>query len=114
MSRRQGLGEGEGPTVGAIPAGPDVVLADYRRHPGCRLQLVCVLCGWARGYSPERIIARLQALAAGGHRTSLREVARRVAWPCPACGRVRWRAEFAWPPGLDAREARRLANRFRN
>jgi len=97
-----------------IAAGPDAALSDHRRHPGCRVQLTCAMCGWARAYSPERIIARLQELRAGGHRTLLSDVARRVAWPCPGCGRVRWRAEFASPRGLDAREARRLANRYRN
>jgi hypothetical protein len=116
MAREQKSREGgsRGPKMEAIATGPDAALADHRRHPGCGLQLVCALCGWAKGYSPERVIARLQELRAGGHRTLLSDVVRRVAWPCPGCGRVRWRAQFAWPAELDAREARRLANRYRN
>jgi hypothetical protein len=89
-------------------------MGDYRRFPGCRLQLVRAMCGWSKTYSPERIVARLQELRAGGHHTPLDRVAARVAWTCPGCGRIRWRVQFAWPQNLDHREARRLADLYRN
>jgi hypothetical protein len=76
--------------------------------------LVCALCGWSRGYKPERIIDRLRKLNAGGHATTLRQVAGRAGWNCPGCGRVKWRADFAWPPGVDEREVKRLASLYRN
>jgi hypothetical protein len=96
-----------------IPTGEPTPLGDYRRYPGCRL-LVCTLCGWSKDYNAERIIDRLRKLKAGGHTTTLRQVAGRVGWNCPGCGRVKWRADFAWQPGFDEREAKRLANRYRN
>jgi hypothetical protein len=98
----------------AIPLGPEASIGDFRRYPGCRLALTCAMCGWTKGYNPERIIARLHELKAGGHATPLRTVAKRVQWPCPGCGRLRWRAGLAWPADFDAREARRLANLYRN
>jgi RNase P subunit RPR2 len=97
----------------AVPAA-DPVLGDYRRYPGCRLRLTCALCGWSKAYSAERVIERLRALRAGGHDTPVGVVARRVAWTCPGCGRVRWRSDLAWPPGMDEREVQRLANLYRN
>lgn len=97
-----------------IPLAAGATLSDHRRYPGCRLMLVCALCGWSRTYSPERVIQRLRELKAGGHATRLDQVARRVGWNCPGCHRVKWRAGLAWPPGLDAREVRRLANLYRN
>ncbi len=97
-----------------IPAAAEDSVGDFRRFPGCRLLLRCSACSWSRAYDPERVIARLQELRAGGHATRLADAARRVAWPCPACGRLRWRMQFAWPPDFDPREARRLAARYRN
>ena len=97
-----------------IPQGPGASIGDFRRHPGCRLLITCVFCGWAKGYDPERVVGRLRALNAGGEATRFADVARRVAWNCPGCGRVRWRAELAWPPTIDEREARRLRNLHRN
>ena len=84
-------------------------IGDYARYPGCRLTLTCALCGWSKSYSPERVIARLRELRTGGHATRLAEVARRVAWNCPGCGRVKWKAGFAYPGALTVAEARRLA-----
>lgn len=97
-----------------IPAGPTSALGDFMRYPGCRLLLVCAACGWSKAYNPERILTRLQVLKSGGHTTRLEQVAKRVQWPCPACHRLRWRAQFAYPPGLSPAEARRLASRYRN
>jgi hypothetical protein len=93
---------------------PAAVLGDHRRFPGCRFLITCALCGWAKGYNPERVLTRLHQLRAGGYATPVGELARRVAWPCPGCGRVKWRSELAWPPGFDEREARRLASLYRN
>ena len=98
----------------AVQAHETSTLGDYRRYPGCRLVVTCVLCGWSKGYRPERMIDRLRELRAGGHATQLAHIARRVAWPCPGCDRVKWRTGFAWPPGLDEREVKRLANLYRN
>ena len=97
-----------------ILAGGAATLGDHRRWPGCRVQVTCSLCGWSRSYSPERIIDRLQQLKGGGHATSLNEVAARIGWDCPRCRHVKWRAGFAWPTGLDVREAKRLAGLYRN
>jgi hypothetical protein len=97
-----------------IPLGPEASLGDFRRYPGCRLTITCAMCGWSKAYSPGRIIARLQELKAGGYSSPLSLVARRVQWPCPGCHRLRWRAGLAWPADLDAREAKRLANLYRN
>jgi hypothetical protein len=97
-----------------VPIGDQATLGDHRHYPGARLLLVCSLCGWDKAYRVERIIDRLRQLKSGGHATRLAEVARRVAWNCPGCSRVKWRAHFAWPPGFDDREAKRLANLYRN
>jgi len=97
-----------------ILAGTTARLGDHRKWPGCRVQVTCALCGWSRAYDPERLIARLRDLKAGGHETPLDAVAARVAWDCPRCHRVKWRAGFAWPPGLDVREAKRLSGLYRN
>jgi len=97
-----------------IPADAATAIGDFRRYPGCRLVLACAACGWSKTYNPERVIARLQALKAGGYATSLVAVGQRVGWNCPACARMRWRVQFGWPSGLDERELRRLANLYRN
>lgn len=97
-----------------IPADGSAALGDFRRYPGCRLMLVCAACGWSKTYNPERVIDRLHALKSGGHATRLVDVARRVGWNCPACRRMGWRAQFAWPTNLTPGEAKRLANRYRN
>lgn len=89
-------------------------MEEHRRYPGCRLRLTCALCGWSKDYRPDRIIDRLNALRVSGHSTTLRQVAARVGWNCPACGHVKWRAQFAWPAGMDPREIKRLANLYRN
>jgi hypothetical protein len=97
-----------------IPTGDKITMGDHRYYPGARLLITCTLCGWSKSYRPDRVIERLRVLKTGGHATSLAQVARRVAWPCPGCGRVHWRANFAWPAGFDEREAKRLANLYRN
>lgn len=98
----------------AIPVGPEASVGDAARYPGCRLTITCAMCGWAKGYNPERVLGRLRELKAGGHATRLDVVARRVQWPCPGCHRLKWRAGFAWPPDMTEAEARRLAARARN
>ena len=97
-----------------IPHDGTSALGDFQRHPGCRLLIVCALCGWSKGYNPERVIARLHQLKAGGHATRLPDVAKRVGWDCPACHHVKWRAQFAWPASLPDSEIKRLTNRYRN
>jgi hypothetical protein len=101
-------------TMEPILAGDTATLSEHRRYPGCRLQLVCSLCGWSNGYDPERVITRLQQLRAGGHPTTLPQVAARVGWDCPRCHRAKWKARFAWPEGLQTREIKRLTNPYRN
>lgn len=97
-----------------IPHGNDAPMQDHRRYPGCRLLLFCGACTAAKGYSPEKIIERLRARKTGGHETKVADVARAIGWPCPSCGRMRWATQLAYPAGLDEREARRLANVYRN
>ncbi len=96
------------------PGGAQAKVGDYPQYPGARLLLSCALCGWSKDYNPERVIDRLHDLKAGGHATRMVEVARRVGWNCPGCGRVRWLVDFAWPPGLSESEIKRIANRYRN
>lgn len=91
-----------------------VKVGDYPRYPGARLLLSCRLCGWSKDYSPERVIDRLRELRAGGRSTSIEEIAQRVERTCPDCGRVHWAADFAWPPGMNEAEIKRIANRYRN
>jgi hypothetical protein len=97
-----------------IPTPAATTLGDYRRHPGCRLRLACAACGWAKEYNPERVIARLHQLRTGGYPTALTEVAGRVRKTCYRCRQMKWRAEFVWPQGMDEREIKRLADRYRN
>jgi hypothetical protein len=102
------------PRYHAIPDDGRLTLGDYRRYPGACLLLTCALCGWTKPYKPEAVIGRLRQLKAGGHPSPIGPLARRVAWPCPGCGRVKWRMDLAQPAALDAREARRLAGLYRN
>jgi hypothetical protein len=97
-----------------IPTGEMATLGDYRRYPGCRLQIACAACGYAKAYLPERVIARLHQLKAGGYPTTLVKIAARVGKPCYRCRHAKWIAQFAWPDGMDEREIRRLANLYRN
>ena len=97
-----------------IPHDGTMTMGEHRRYPGCRLAIVCGLCGWSKGYSPERVLVRLRATRSGGHGTRLPQVAERVQWPCPGCGHLRWRAQFAWPANLSEGEAKRLAGLYRN
>jgi len=89
-------------------------LADHRRYPGCRLLLFCGACTWSKSYRPERIIARLQELRVSGHTTPVTDVAKRVGWNCPSCGRMRWGSQLVYPAELDEREARRLVRQIRS
>jgi hypothetical protein len=97
-----------------IPADAATAIGDFARYPGCRLRLACTACDWSRAYHPERVIHRLQELRTGGYATRLVDVARRVQWTCPTCGRLRWRMQFAWPADMTESEAKRLAARARN
>ncbi|MDB5475533.1 MAG: hypothetical protein JWP49_1044 [Phenylobacterium sp.] len=97
-----------------VPDDGALRLGDHRRYPGSRLLLTCAMCGWQKAYRPERAIDRLRQLKAGGHPTPVAALARRVAWPCPMCRRVKWRMELAQPADLDTREAKRLAGLYRN
>lgn len=97
-----------------VPDDGRLTLGDHRRYPGSKVLLTCAMCGWSKPYSAERIAERLRQLRAGGHPSPIGPLARRVPWPCPMCHRVKWRMDLAEPTGLDAREARRLANLYRN
>ncbi|MES2343661.1 MAG: hypothetical protein V4597_18485 [Pseudomonadota bacterium] len=98
----------------AAASGETAKVGDYPRYPGARLLFSCALCDWSRDYDPERIIDRLRQLKVGGHDTRVVEIARRVGRTCPRCGQVKWRADFAWPPGMRDSEVRRIADRYRN
>jgi hypothetical protein len=63
---------------------------------GARVKLYCGACAWSRTYDPARVAQRLAAKGVGGTNTAIMLVARHVAWPCPACGRMRW-ASAPWP-----------------
>lgn len=89
-------------------------LEDHRRYPLCRLLIYCAACGWARDYSPERIVVRLQALHQPGYRTQVGDVASRISWSCPACGRVRWVSRLAYRPDTTARDIERAARAIRS
>jgi RNase P subunit RPR2 len=97
-----------------VALGDEATLGDTRFYPGARLLITCTLCGWSKSYNVNRVIDRLRSLKTGGHATRLGQVAKRVAWPCPGCGRVHWRAQFAYPPGFSAADHRRLTNQYRN
>jgi hypothetical protein len=97
-----------------ISTADTATMGDHRRYPGARLLITCSLCSWSKSYRPDRVIDRLRELKAGGHATTLTQVARRVAWNCPGCHRVKWRAQFAFPAGLETREIKRLANFYRD
>ena len=102
------------PAFEPIPDDGRLTLGDHRRYPGSVVLLTCAMCGWSKPYSPERLLDRLRALKAGGHPSPIGPLARRVAWPCPMCHRVKWRMDLARPTGLDPREARRLDRLYRN
>jgi hypothetical protein len=97
-----------------IPTDGTAAIGDFRRYPGCRLLIQCSACSWSKTYNPERVIDRLRELKAGGYATQVSAIARRIGWNCPACSRMRWRAQFAWPPEIGEREARRLTQLYRN
>ena len=97
-----------------IPVGDEATLGDCRFYAGARVLITCTLCGWQKSYNAERVIDRLRDLKAGGHKTRLGHVARRVAWPCPGCGHVKWRAQFAYPPGFSEADHRRATRRYRD
>ena len=97
-----------------IPADAATAIGDCARYPGCRLLLACPACSLSRTYNPERVIRRLHELRTGGHATRLADVARRVQWNCPACSRMAWRMQFAWPANMTESEAKRLISRARN
>ncbi|HEV2530329.1 hypothetical protein [Phenylobacterium sp.] len=102
------------PRYDPIPDDGALTLGDHRRYPAARLLLTCSLCGWQKAYSPERVIDRMRKLRAGGHPSPVAGLARRVAWPCPMCRRVKWRMQLAQPADLSPREARRLTGLYRN
>jgi hypothetical protein len=92
----------------------ETALLDHRRYPLCRVLLSCGACGWARGYKPERILDRLRVLRAGTVRTPVQDVARRVQWPCPGCGRLHWSTVLAWPADVSENDIKRMASAYRN
>ena len=98
----------------AVGAGSDAPLEDHRRYPLCRVLLFCGLCGWARDYNPERIIERLRALRAGGYKTPVSHVARRVGWTCPGCGRCSWGSKLAYAKDVSPSEIQRAMRVIRS
>jgi hypothetical protein len=101
-------------TMQAIPVSDERTLGDYRLYAGALFQLTGAACHWAKGYQPTRVIQRLRDLKAGGHATTLREAARRVAWPCPRCAACQWRGGFAYPHDISDREIRRQTRHHRD
>lgn len=97
-----------------LALGPQAVMGDHHLYPGCRLLLFCAACTVCRDYKPEKIIDRLRALRAGGHDTPVAEIATRIGWPCPACGRQRWATQLALPAGMSERERKWLVGRSRS
>jgi hypothetical protein len=97
-----------------VPGSGELKLEDHRRWPLSRVALYCADCGWARDYNPDAVARRLRELQSGGYRASVRDVARRVAWPCPACHRVNWASTLAYPKSLDRREVERAARQIRS
>ena len=88
-----------------LPLRADAPLEDFRRYPGCRLELICFGCAWAKSYDPERIIDRLRELHAGGWKTPISAVAQKVKRPCPKCGQTSWTTRLAYPSHMTEREA---------
>jgi len=97
-----------------IPGSPDLRLEDHRRYPLSRVVLYCCDCGWARDYNPDAVAGRLLELRLGGYKAKTSEVARKVAWPCPACRRMHWASTLGWPKGTDQREVTRAARAIRS
>lgn len=89
-------------------------LEDHRKWPLSRVLLYCTACGWARDYNPDAIAIRLGELKAGGYQSLIGDVARKVAWPCPACRRMNWVAALAYPKATDPREVARMARAIRS
>jgi len=98
----------------AIPVSDQRTLGDHRRYAGALFQLTCAACRWTRGYKPTRLIQRLRDLRTGGHATTLREAAQRVAWPCPRCGARQWLGGFAYPWNITDREIRSQTRSYRD
>lgn len=61
--------------------------------PEDRVSFHCSACGWARSYRAARVRDRLQALGEDAGDAWAETAARRVAWPCPRCARMRWRCQ---------------------
>jgi hypothetical protein len=76
---------------------PGTPLRAWREHVGSRVRLSCGLCGWCRDYDPGRIVARLKAIRRGDAETAVAAVALNIQWPCPGCGRLKWRTGLAGP-----------------
>lgn len=72
---------------------PDASLATLGVWGSGRVRLVCGSCAWSRTYTVDLIVRRLKARRLGDETTPIREVARHVQWPCPACRRMRWGAD---------------------
>ena len=98
----------------AAPGSERAAVGDFARYPGARLLLSCAACGLSKDYDPERVIDRLRKLKVGGYETPMVAVAQRVRRACPGCGRLEWRADFAWSPSMSESEIKRIANRYRN
>jgi hypothetical protein len=64
------------------------------------MALVCGACGWSRDYDAGRLRRRLEALGEDAADLAA-ATARRIAWPCPRCARMRWwcRAVTGETPG---------------
>lgn len=92
----------------------DALVGDFRKHPGSRVVFFCNGCNAPKSYDPERIIDRLRERRLGGYNTPIREVGHFARMTCPKCGATGWNTQLAYPPNLDEREAKRLANRYRS
>lgn len=73
--------------VGRVASGPidSLGAAD-------RVALQCAACGWQRSYRAQGLRSRLAELGEDTGRIGAEHVAKRIAWPCPRCARMRWRS----------------------
>ena len=61
--------------------------------PQDRVSFDCSACGWSKSYRAASLRDRLQALGEDADRMKVAAAARRLAWPCPGCARMRWRSQ---------------------
>lgn len=63
-----------------------------------RVRLKCRGCGLSRGFTPEEMIARLEAAGKGNSGTLVKGLGGKISGSCPnkACGKSNWEADVLW------------------